>query len=225
MITKNESSDLVFYRQKFIDFAKSQGLMIDPPDVYWSVADYYAKWVRNSVDGKPMEARGLFIFGNTGSGKTTLVRTLQHSFGVYPSRRRGISYRTIGSLVEKHTYDPYWVYSEEMFYAKKDYILDDFGKVTGFNCYGNRFDVEPLIESRYQSYREYGSTTIFTSNLTSFDELVKQFSSEDPHKGERIKSRLCEMCDFIVFNYKDRRQSSIRILNNSFRNAGKNMVS
>lgn len=215
----SKSSDLVYYRQRFIDFAKTQKLSIEPLDAFMCIADYYARWVMNSVDGKPMTAKGMFIVGNTGSGKTTLVRTMQKAFSVYPRRRRRISYRSINTLADLHTYDPFWFQSEELFYGKGDYILDDFGKVVNNNIYGNRFDIEPLVESRYQSFLKYGCTTIFTSNLTSFDEVIKIFSDSDVHKGERIKSRICEMCDLVLCNYKDRRLSSIRLMNNDFRYA------
>lgn len=207
-----------FCRAQFLDFMEDNGLQLDEMDVFMAVADYYARWAANAFFGGPPVGKGLFICGNAGSGKTTLAFRCLYDVIIPHPRVRDAQYRdmkrsivrtTITNLAYIHMEDPFWVKHYETSYGRKDFILDEFGKNVGLSRYGNKFDIEEFIDSRYRSYQN-GYTTVLISNIESWDEIANLYSDDrDCHKGERIKSRICEMCDFVIYNHPDRRKENV----------------
>lgn len=139
--------------------------------------------IKHAVD----ENKGIFIYGATGVGKTYFCHALANS-------KRGIFVQNFVSLLSE-----FRDYMQKGFYFEKmkelcneDYlVIDDIGaeKVTDFVL---EF-LYTITNRRYENLKR----TIFTTNL-SLSEFQERY-------GDRILSRLSEMCIMVELKGKDRR--------------------
>ena len=74
-----------------------------------------------------------------------------------------------------------WIKENE----QKDVIIDDFGAESVGNFYGNKIDLGQVIIQRYNSFKEYKSITIITTN-NSLSEIAERY-------GVRVGELLKEM--------------------------------
>lgn len=171
-----------------------QGIDTDPA----RLPEIMAKAISQEIDGN----KGLLLYGGTGSGKTKRMRFLANAAGIKMMNARemcaawrdmdgneadfqefclagGVRY----SIVPKHYHD---------------LIIDDLGtEAKTYNSYGTAVDVMtdiilPMRHSQFPTWR-----TFITTNLTP-EQLRQRY-------GERVYSRLNEMCAFIPLIHKDRR--------------------
>lgn len=176
--------------------------------IYWLMADdrftAYDPITKQVVPGRP--DRGLYIVGNTGTGKTTATRILRQLFksvgGLRLYDAKGI--KVGGCFWEESRADTlasnYGKYGPEALDTAKMntfYVIDDLGCEPAEVVYmGTRVNVcRQVIEHRASK----PTVTIITSNLPlGGDELKERY-------GDRVVSRLQEMCNYMPLVGRDRR--------------------
>lgn len=147
--------------------------------------------VRANVEGVRATRRGMYLWGPVGSGKT---------YAVYAIRARlhemGITVR-VHSAPEmfdmiRDDYDHRDSYNLERILANRGVlVIDDLGAEKA-----SEWVAETLFKIVDKRYREV-LPTVITSNL-SLGELADRL-------GDRIPSRIAEMCDVIKLDGADRR--------------------
>lgn len=133
---------------------------------------------------------GLLLYGNVGSGKTTIMDAISNLFSTKGIMHRGVN---IGfkRLESVELYQMYKFKYAEFDEIKKCPLLaiDDFGiEPVYINVFGT--DISPISELLYHRYQNR-LTTIITTNL-AVDEIRKRY-------GDRIADRFNEMMQVIVF--------------------------
>lgn len=152
------------------------------------------------LTGEVNEGKGVILLGATGNGKTRRMRFLSHFLGIRMIDAWEVVERirhndTLAYFREVSRVDI--SHGEDVPARYYDLIIDDLGfedekSVT----YGNSRDImERVLLARYQVFPRH--KTYFASNLTP-EQLKARY-------GDRIWSRLNEMCHFIAMPGGDRR--------------------
>lgn len=148
--------------------------------------------------------QGLMLLGNTGCGKTKRIKFLERRLGLH--------------LIESHELVARIAKNDDLEFFREitrtdrkcgfqtpkryyDLIIDDLGaEDTESMTYGNRRDImAKVITQRHLAYMEFGDITHFTTNLNS-ESIARRY-------GDRILSRLTEMCVFVSMPGGDRRMA------------------
>ena len=154
------------------------------------------KYLVNDASGDYPLTKGLFLFGQTGTGKTEVMQAAAAFADQYDLSKKF----TLCSMSEVYNrtradkeYDP--VTDNQQF----DRCFDEFGRNTGpVIRFGDPLDInEAIIEARYTRFRRYGQLTHFISNMTP-NEAEAQFS---PMVFDRLRS----MCTSVVFSGPSKR--------------------
>lgn len=171
-----------------------------------------AKWFlgdASAVDGSGRPARldrGIYVAGRTGSGKSWLFEIFRylatlHAFylKVYNELKR-IDIKSVRA--DAIVYDFCRCGELEKYVHEPFLLINDLGAEPSEAVYmGNRFDViRQVIEARAD---RNGQMTFFTSNLpldTAKDGVIAQ------RYGDRVASRLSNMCNYYVLGGGDRRK-------------------
>lgn len=148
-------------------------------------------------------AKGLYIAGPTGTGKTMavrLIRELAHHLGLkYKQDSNGIHALEWTDVRTDTISDEYAKGSDLMSYKQEPVIcFQDLGSETTESVYmGNRMNImKTIIESRGD---RADKLTIFTSNMLPNDpDMIAKY-------GDRAVSRLLDMCNILVITGQDRR--------------------
>lgn len=149
--------------------------------------------------------RGIYIAGNTGTGKSWCLEIMQAYCRVFGFKVQFFEDNTQSQLqwqcVRSDTICDLFTESGNISAFKKRNILgiQDFGSEPQESLFmGNRLDVmRSLIE--YRGDRSDGLTLI-TSNLKlGGEKLLNRY-------GDRVASRLCEMCNYFEIKGTDRRK-------------------
>lgn len=133
---------------------------------------------------------GLLLYGNVGSGKTTIMDAISNLFSCKNIQHKGVN---IGfkRLESVELYQMYKYRYNEFEEVKKSPLLaiDDFGiEPVYINVFGT--DISPISELLYHRYQNR-LTTIITTNL-AVDEIRKRY-------GDRIADRFNEMMHPVLF--------------------------
>ena len=133
---------------------------------------------------------GLLLYGNVGSGKTTIMDAISNLFSTKNIQHRGVN---IGfkRLESVELYQMYKFKYADFDEIKKCPLLaiDDFGiEPVYINVFGT--DISPISELLYHRYQNR-LTTIITTNL-AVDEIRKRY-------GDRIADRFNEMMHPVLF--------------------------
>lgn len=143
--------------------------------------------LQNAIDLAIKENKGLFIYGNSGVGKTYFCHALANAKNdIHVSN-------FIDLLSEFRDWIKKGFYSEKIDeLCKENYlVIDDMGaeKITEFV-----FEfVYTIINKRYENMKR----TVITTNL-SLDDFQERY-------GDRILSRIAEMCVMIELKGKNKR--------------------
>lgn len=168
-----------------------------------------------TIDGyrKMYQEKGTLLIGNVGTGKTTLLRLLQKYY-MYTKPRGSIhpEFFRIANIPE--IADEFSMNGRTAFNAIKSghWLLDELcfiNELTGrpdrevaIN-FGDKILLgEKIIYDRYNLFVETGMRTHFTTNAS-----VKQLREI---YGERVFSRLVEMCNIFMYVGEDRRRTGGR---------------
>src|SRR5215831_15477223 len=158
---------------------------------------------RRVADAFPNEQRGLFLEGQPGVGKTHLaVAVLKQA--IQTTGARGLFYDTRDLLkVIRSTYDPSTRTTEleilRPVMTAELLVLDDLGAEKTSEWVDETMNL--IVNTRYNERR----LTIFTSNYPDIPD------DTDPQSllfriGARMRSRLHEMCEFVVLDAADYRE-------------------
>ena len=140
---------------------------------------------KKSVDKiKDSFGKGLFIFGGTGTGKTYALYALTVKFGMKIRNYSNILERVYNDLNNKYYY-------LKSISDDKYVVIDDIG--TEKHTEYNQDILYTLINDVYMAKKRL----FISTNLTP-EEFEEKY-------GERIFSRLCEMCEFVEFTGPDKR--------------------
>lgn len=152
--------------------------------------------------------KGVYLAGNVGSGKTTILRTFLETVGefeLFKPRKIALSYSQNG-IESFSNYLPRtkaFLNNDGLLENKiVNVLIDDLGTEADLipaSFMGNRLNViESLIEEFYETRVSMFRNLFFTGNLTGQD-------IENLY-GERTKSRLRETTNFIFLPGPDRRK-------------------
>jgi len=152
-----------------------------------SKTENLSKGLKDSIQLSIDENKGLFVFGGTGTGKTYAMHAL--------ARGKGKVENFPELLVEYRDYMSRGSYFERIvFLTGQDYLfIDDIGSEKTSD-----FVIEflyILVNKRYGNLKR----TVFATNLT-LDDFRDRY-------GDRVISRIVEMCVMVDMSGEDRRLS------------------
>jgi hypothetical protein len=141
--------------------------------------------------------KGLFLSGKTGVGKTVhmkLVRqfmSFKERFKMKSCQQLALEYMDQGSQILTQ-YGRNYVDHVDNNTINQTYCFDDMGTEDEVKHYGTQTNVlGQIILMRYELFQGRQVLTHFTSNLTA--------PQIEKHYGERVRSRLREMCNWIEY--------------------------
>ena len=141
----------------------------------------------------PWPEKGLFIFGPSGTGKTTIAEVLAERFGMEFYTSSDLVFRYMANQGDDWYADFYDSVSN------KPIVIDDLAAEREVRKYGNESIIIDLIMAREQTHRRFGTPTIFTSNLAGSNEIRDRY-------GDRVLSRIIGMCNIVMLTGNDRRR-------------------
>ena len=158
---------------------------------------------RKVAEAFPVVSRGLFLEGQPGVGKTHLAAAVLKQI-IQTTGARGLFYDTRDLLrVIRSTYDPS-IRTTELEVLRPVLqadllVLDDLGAEKTSEWVDETMNL--IVNTRYNERR----LTVFTSNYPDIPD------DTDPNSllfriGVRMRSRLHEMCDFVVMDAADYRE-------------------
>jgi len=136
--------------------------------------------------------KGVILYGKTGTGKTLLLELLMRLLHPQDFRKFRKVY-CLDQIIEFNTS------GHDIFMKNRDKNVwfDDLGAEGKGYYYGDKFEVfERMVQIRYDLFIK-GIITHFTTNLTP-NEIKSRY-------GERMWSRLSQMCTHIIFEGQDKR--------------------
>lgn len=142
--------------------------------------------IKNSVKQAGDDNKGLFLYGSTGVGKTYFCHTLQNA-------KKGNVENFVSLLYEFRDYIQNGFYNDKIkTLCDSEYlIIDDIGAEKTSD-----FVIEflyTIVNRRYENMKK----TVLTTNLSLAD-FEKRY-------GDRILSRISEMCVIVEVNGEDKR--------------------
>ena len=156
-----------------------------------AIADYIGIWHAASKGECDYPARGLFLYGAPGTGKTTALQVL--------SGLCNIDYIVAADMAKAFAigrYEAFWEIADR--YRFCHLIVDDIGCGDTAKSYGNDAPFAEFIRERERSWTEKGICSFFTSNAKSREDVTARY-------GLNVCSRLLGMCDFLKFSGGDNR--------------------
>lgn len=173
------------------------------PEFEWIITPELSVILRNLVkyfiNDRTSEiplTKGLFVFGENGTGKTEIMQSFSRFTEANNLTKRFI----FGSMSEVYSraradkdFDP--ITPNE----QRDRCFDEFGRNVGpIIRFGDALDInEAIIEARYNRFRRYGQITHFIANMAPNEAEVKL----SPMVFDRLRS----MCTSIEFTGKSKR--------------------
>jgi len=141
--------------------------------------------------------KGLFLSGKTGVGKTVhmkLVRqfmSFKERFKMKSCQQLSLEYMDQGSQILTQ-YGRNYIDQVDLNSINQTYCFDDLGTENEVKHFGTQTNVlGQIILMRYELFQGRQVLTHFTSNLTA--------PQIEKHYGERVRSRLREMCNWIEY--------------------------
>jgi len=190
------------YREMFWQLASNYHYNITKSKFVPKIPD--SKQFRTVMNGlyfylkNPYDWKGLFLFGNYGTGKTMAVYILAEMLkSVYP--KMGYKLVTAREIIQQHI-DAYANKNNvnvNLLETVSLLIIDDLGQedTDVVNFYGNKIrPLNRIIEERHKN----GRLTWFTSNWHPADLSTKY--------SEYIVDRIRQMCHFYAFNWESFRE-------------------
>lgn len=135
--------------------------------------------------------KGLLLIGEIGTGKSLSLRILSGLFR--------IEYLTATQIISLYAADDkrFWDNVHDQLGRRRELIIDDLGTERDVKIYGNDSIMPEFLAWRYECFQD-GALTHLATNLNA-DILVSRY-------GERIVSRLREMCRVVSFTGEDLRK-------------------
>lgn len=161
---------------------------------YDGLAAYCAKY-RGGLDGYWMlPDHGVFLYGPTGTGKTTAMRIFSAIFLVDFIKINQIAINFVSDSAAG-----FWNWIDG--FDKCPLIIDDIGNEEAVKSYGNKLPLPAIIDKRDEAMRRFGVATLFTGNMKSSKPLAEMY-------GDAFRSRILGMVgseNFLFMGGKDGR--------------------
>lgn len=149
--------------------------------------------------------KGIYIAGNTGSGKSillTIMAAISHHYGIIYEFDGENMPLTWADTRSDELCNEFIMQGAEILHKAQNInvlCLNDFGSETPEQMYmGNRVNIiRQIVESRAD---KIGQFTLFSSNLPINDESI------EAKYGTRVASRLRQMCNYFILAGTDRRK-------------------
>lgn len=183
----------------------------DTKEIMTLLSYYFSGDIRFEKDGRSLK-KGIMLLGPLGCGKTTIMKSFcvnsHNPFAFSTCRKVSEKYAQSQKKTDENVgYDAIQEYSSLVPIYPQQYFgheligrcFDDLGTETMKKHFGNESNVmAEIIMNRYEN-NDLRNKTHFTGNIDG--EEIGDFY------GERVRSRLREMCNFITFptNSTDRR--------------------
>ena len=155
------------------------------------IADYIGQYRAAMREECDYPKRGLFLFGEKGTGKTTALQLF--------SGFCDVDYLTVSSLTRVFSlgsFADFWKEVDE--YKHRPLIVDDLGCEENHRSFGNEMPIADFIREREILWKEKGVCTFFSSNAKGREDVAKRY-------GESVCSRILGMCEFVKFTGNDNR--------------------
>lgn len=207
----NNSTKSQFNYPEIINWLEAKGIELygnhfkiletDYPIVYKLIA-YFLKDEPTCFQYGINVNKGILLTGPIGCGKTSLMTLMKHlapignKFSVKPCRDISFEFIQDGYQII-HKYSNGKLYQSE----PRTYCFDDLGTENNLKYFGNECNVmAEILLSRYDLFISKKLQTHITTNLSA-TEIEK-------HYGNRVRSRLRELCNLIAFDNvaKDKRK-------------------
>lgn len=142
--------------------------------------------------------KGLYVFGNIGTGKTSSFEILQKVSKKNLINQIWVPMTHTHKVVEEYNLsDSKHKDNVIRYYSKGKYLFDDLGAENPGSNYGKEDVFIRIFEHRYNSFINTGTKTFITSNLNLID--IKN------RYGSRIFDRFHQMFNILELNGKSRR--------------------
>jgi len=129
------------------------------------------------VGKKFAKPKGLLLYGNYSTGKTTAARVISAMFDITMLTVESISRNFLAHNGET------WLNEIVAENFRKSLIIDDIGNEDEMKKFGNDSPMRNFISSRAMSYEWFGVPTIYTTNIIDQEKLGQFYT-------DRIKSRI-----------------------------------
>lgn len=158
---------------------------------YDFLCDYFAQWygARNGECDFP--DKGIFLFGEKGTGKTTAMQIFS---GLFSIEIVPIEDFTIAFTCGKES--AFWQLADR--YNCECLIIDDVCNEREAKAFGNTIPLPEFFKRREALWRQNRIHTFFTSNAKGRNEITKLY-------GDTITSRFLGSCNFVKLSGPDRR--------------------
>lgn len=142
--------------------------------------------------------KGLYVFGNVGTGKTSNFEILQKVSKDSLINQIWVPMIHTHKVVEEFnlsnsSHKDYVI----KYYSNGKYLFDDLGSENQASNYGKEDIFTRILELRYSNYMNKGTKTFITSNL-SLTDIKNRY-------GSRIFDRFLQMFNILELNGKSRR--------------------
>ena len=143
--------------------------------------------------------KGVFIYGSTGTGKTSIFNIIQNISKKYRLKALWFPIISTSDVVHKFNTDKFKDHVINR-YSNGIYMFDDLGaegEANNLFVFGKEDIFIKILEARYNAFITKGTKTHITSNL-NIAEISKRY-------GKRVEDRFYEMFNFIELNGESRR--------------------
>jgi len=157
---------------------------------------------RNERKPEP-QARGLFLYGNNGTGKTLFAQLVLRKWRYLECKRIVALYKELGGFCERleEVCNGGYLSSNSM-WPPRDVVIDELTGEPICVDHGQREEVMAgVISDRYRAWSEHNCATVIICNVdvSSRPQVITE------RYGNRTADRLREMCDFVKFDGKSAR--------------------
>jgi len=140
--------------------------------------------------------KGLMVFGNVGTGKSSSFNIIQNISNNYKVRHLRFTKIAANEVVTKYNETP--AKDSVIRYCSKGAIyFDDLGSETVASNFGKEDIFLRILELRYNEFIEKGTKTYLTTNYT-LEEIYERY-------GVRVFDRFKEMFNFLELTGESRR--------------------
>lgn len=161
--------------------------------VFDYLCDYFGVWYGATKDLCDYPDKGLFLFGEKGTGKTTALKIMSGLFGV---EFLPVEDMTVAFTCGKEP--AFWDLVNS--FSGQHLIIDDICNERESKMFGNKIPLPEFLKKRESMWKDRQILTCFTSNARNRNEITELY-------GDTITSRLLGCCNFLKLTGPDRRIS------------------
>jgi|GEM_PF-4682142 len=152
-------------------------------EAFSEIADYFGRWFAGTHSESSMPEKGMFLFGEKGTGKTTALRIFSALFKIEMIKVEDL---TIAYTIGRE--EAFWKIANNLKY--ENLIVDDVCNESIVKSFGNALPMPEFLKAREDLWKYNGIFTFYSSNANCRDEITALY-------GDTITSRILGSCEFI----------------------------